>query len=74
MEQSKKFSAIEAVTNTVAGLFISFIIQIIIYPLLNIPVTIKQNLLITTVFFVVSFLRSYLLRRLFVKIREKFKN
>ena len=40
--QSKKHSIIESVANTVIGLVTSFIIQIIIYPLLDIPVTISE--------------------------------
>jgi high-affinity Fe2+/Pb2+ permease len=69
MKQSKKHSAIESITQTVIGLVTSFIIQIIIYPLLNIPVTFSQNLIITFVFFVASFLRGYVIRRYFNKIK-----
>jgi hypothetical protein len=65
--QSKKNSIIESVTNTVIGLVTSFIIQIIIYPLLNIPVSLNQNIIITFVFFTVSILRGYLIRRYFNK-------
>ena len=63
--QSKTKSIIEAVSNTVIGLLTAFIIQIIIYPLLNIEVSINQNIIITFVFFIVSIIRSYLVRRLF---------
>ena len=69
MKQSKKHSAIESITQTVIGLVTSFIIQIILYPLLNIPVTFSQNLIITFVFFVASFLRGYVIRRYFNKIK-----
>jgi hypothetical protein len=65
--QSKKQSIIESVTNTVIGLVTSFIIQIIIYPLLNIPVSLNQNIIITFVFFASSVLRGYLIRRYFNK-------
>ena len=67
--QSKKHSTIESLTNTIVGLLTSFAIQLVIYPLLNIPVTLNQNIIITVVFFVVSFLRGYLIRRVFNKIR-----
>ncbi len=63
--QSKKKSLIEAVTGTVAGLIVSFVIQLIIYPLLDIPVSLGQNIIITTVFFAVSIIRGYLIRRFF---------
>lgn len=66
--QSKRKSLIEAVTNTVVGLVTSFVIQLIIYPVLNIPVTIGQNVLITFVFFAASIVRGYLLRRVFNRI------
>ena len=65
--QSKKHSIIESVTNTVIGLVTSFIIQLIIYPLLDIPVSIGQNIIITLVFLIVSIIRGYLIRRLFNK-------
>lgn len=65
--QSKKQSIIESVTNTVIGLVTSFLIQLIIYPLLDIPVSISQNIIITFVFFIVSVLRGYLIRRYFNK-------
>ena len=65
MSQSKKHSALESLTNIIVGLITSFLIQLIIYPALDIPVTINQNIVITLVFFAVSFIRSYILRRLF---------
>jgi hypothetical protein len=65
VSQSKKHSALESLTNIIVGLITSFLIQLIIYPALDIPVTINQNIVITLVFFAVSFLRSYILRRLF---------
>ena len=63
--QTKNKSLIEAVSNTIIGLGTSFAIQLIIYPVLNIPVSIGQNIIITAVFFIVSIIRSYLVRRLF---------
>jgi uncharacterized protein YacL len=65
--QSKKHSALESVTNVVVGLLTSFLIQLWIYPLLNIKVSINQNIFITFVFFIVSFIRGYFIRRLFNK-------
>jgi len=67
--QSKKLSIIESLTNILVGLITSFIIQLIIYPILNIPVTLNQNIIITCVFFIVSFLRGYIIRRIFNKIK-----
>lgn len=68
MKQTKKLSILESVTNTVAGLVTSFLIQIVIYPILDIPVSLNQNIIITFVFFTASFLRSFVIRRIFNKI------
>ena len=67
--QSKKHSVIESVTNIAIGLLFSFLIQLWIYPFLGIKVSLNQNLFITWVFFITSFLRSYLLRRFFNNIK-----
>jgi hypothetical protein len=66
--QSKKHSIYESITNVVVGLVMSFIIQLILYPILNIEVSLNQNIFITFVFFVVSFIRGYVIRRIFNKI------
>ena len=63
--QTKKHSLIESVTQTIIGLATSLLIQLIIYPILNIPVTLSQNLVITAVFFMASIVRGYFVRRLF---------
>jgi len=68
--QKKKHSIFESITNVVAGIFISFAIQLVIYPILNIPVSINQNLIITAVFFIASFFRGYIIRRLFNKLNK----
>ena len=68
--QSKKKSLIESVTSTVLGLGLSFLIQLIIYPTLNIPVTFTQNIIITSVFFIASIGRGYLIRRIFNKLEK----
>jgi len=68
MEQSKKHSAIESIINVLIVLLTSFLIQLVLYPLLDIPVTFSQNIIITLVFFVASFIRGYLIRRFFNKI------
>jgi hypothetical protein len=65
--QTKRKSLIESVTQTIVGLVISFVIQLVIYPLLNIPVTFSQNLIITSVFFIASITRGYIIRRIFNK-------
>lgn len=64
-QQTKKKSLIESTVQTLIGLGTSILVQITIYPLMGIPVTFEQNLIITAVFFAVSIVRGYLVRRLF---------
>jgi hypothetical protein len=63
-KQSKRYSALEALANIVIG---SFTLQLGLYPILGIPVTINQNIIIILVFFLASFIRGYLIRRIFNK-------
>jgi len=65
--QSKSKSLIESITNTIVGFMVSLLIQIAIYPILGIPVTISQNLVITSIFTIASILRGYIIRRIFNK-------
>ena len=65
MKQSKRHSLLESIANVVIGLIISIIAQIVLYWLMDIPVSFGQNLVITGVFFVLSFVRGYIIRRLF---------
>ena len=65
MKQTKQKSLIESVIQTIIGLGTSILIQIIIYPMMGIPVTFSQNLVITLVFFTVSIIRGYIVRRIF---------
>jgi uncharacterized protein YacL len=69
--QTKKQSAVESFVNIVIGLITSFLIQLMLYPLLNIPVSFGQNIIITIVFFVASFFRGYLIRRFYNKKHNK---
>lgn len=69
-KQTRVQSALESATQTVIGLGISFAIQVVLYPMLNIAVTFKQNILITAVFFCASLIRQYLIRRFFNKCKK----
>ena len=64
-QQTKRKSLIESTVQTLIGLGTSILVQITIYPLMGIPVTFEQNLIITAIFFIVSIVRGYLVRRLF---------
>lgn len=63
--QSKWMSLVEAGANTVIGMVVAYVAQLIILPLHGIHVTHGQNLSIMLWFTVVSILRSYMLRRYF---------
>lgn len=45
--QTKKNSLIESITNTISGFVISLLIQLLIYPIMGIPVNFHQNIIIT---------------------------
>ena len=68
MKQSPKKSLIESIVQTFIGLGTSILIQVILYPIMGIPVSFSQNLIITLVFFFVSIVRGYFVRRIFEKL------
>lgn len=68
MKQSKQKSLIESVIQTIIGLGTSILIQVILYPIMGIPVTFFQNIIITAVFFAVSIVRGYFVRRIFERL------
>ena len=68
MKQSKQKSLVESIVQTAIGLATSIILQVVLYPMLGIPVSFTQNLIITVVFFAVSIVRGYLVRRIFEKL------
>lgn len=67
MTQTKKQSLIESVTNVLIGMVISLIVQLIVYPIMDIEVKFIQNIYLTLIFTVVSIARSYIIRRFFNK-------
>lgn len=69
MSQSKRMSAVESATNIAIGVVIALISQIVIFKLYDIPVNFKQNVEMTAWFTLISFVRSYILRRLFNKLK-----
>ena len=63
--QKRKHSLIESISNTMIGFLVSLGIQLVIYPVMDIPVRFDQNLIITSVFTIASILRVYFVRRMF---------
>lgn len=70
MSQSRRGSAIEAVANVVIGYWIAVGAQAAIFPLFGVHLPLLDNMLIGALFTVVSLVRSYLLRRLFNRLRS----
>ena len=70
MSQSKKHSAFEAVTNVVIGYVINVIANMVILPLFGVDVSVSQTLGISICFTAISLARSYVLRRIFNKIKS----
>lgn len=64
-KQSKTDSALEALTNILIGAGIALLAQLFWFPLLGKQFTLGENLATTAFFTLVSFARSYGVRRLF---------
>ena len=69
--QSRLHSFIEAVANVVLGFGIAILTQMAVFPLVGLRVPMDRQLLIGLAFTLVSLARSYLLRRLFVRIGRR---
>lgn len=69
--QSKKLSLIETVTNVVSGFAVGIATQIAIFPFYGLKVSFLANLSMTFIFALTSFVRSYIVRRIFNRIAEK---
>lgn len=70
MNQSWRWSIIETWAQMIIGQIISLTVQVVLFWLMDIPVTIGQNLFIGAVFFCTSFIRSYTIRRIFNAIKR----
>jgi hypothetical protein len=63
-------SWIESVTNTIVGFLVRLIIQWgVIVPLFSLETNVTQNFIITIIFTLATLIRSYLLRRIFDRIK-----
>ena len=69
MQQSRVMSLVESVANVIVGYALAVITQILIFPVFGLHMTLAQNLKMGAVFTVVSLARSYVLRRVFERIR-----
>ena len=69
MNQSRVMSLVEAATNVLLGCAVALATQLLAFPLVGIQASMAQHLWLTTVFTGVSLARSYLVRRLFNRMR-----
>lgn len=67
--QSRKGSAIEAVSNVAIGYLVALAAQAAIFPMFGLHASASEHMAIGGLFTIVSLVRSYLLRRLFNRMR-----
>lgn len=71
MKQSRVKSLVESLANVVVGYGVAVATQVLVFPLFGLSTTLAQNLMMGAIFTVVSFGRSYALRRLFEHLRAR---
>lgn len=69
MKQSKLESLIESVITVGSGLIDAVIIQLLIFPLYDIEITLFENIQLATIFTSISIIRIYIIRRYFSRNR-----
>lgn len=69
MNQSRKMSLVESLTNVLVGYGVAVATQWAVFPLFGLHTTLHENLVIGLIFTVVSIIRSYVLRRAFEGLR-----
>ena len=66
--QSRRHSALESVLNILIGIGVAYSVQLIVFPWFGIFISHTEHIGISLIFTLVSFVRSYLVRRLFNKL------
>ena len=69
--QTRLMSLVETVTNITVGYGLAVLTQIAIFPWFGLSVSLRDNMLMGTVFTVVSIVRSYMLRRGFEHLKMR---
>ncbi len=69
MKQSHRMSMVEAAANVVIGYGIAIATQMAVFPIFGIRISFADDLAIGLVFLLVSLIRSYMLRRVFERLR-----
>lgn len=68
--QKRKHSLLEALLNTATGFVVSVLVGIVVFPAFGWRPTLGENIGVTTVYTVVSVVRSYAWRRAFVWLHQ----
>ena len=69
MRQSRIMSGVEAAANVVLGYVLAVLGQLLVFPAVGLDASLRQSLQIGMAFTALSLGRSYLLRRLFNRLR-----
>ena len=70
MSQSRRMSLIEAATNATVGYALAVVTQIVVLPWFGLHPSLGENLMIGALFTVISLVRGYALRRLFMVVER----
>jgi membrane protein implicated in regulation of membrane protease activity len=65
MNQTRKHSFLESLTNIAIGYFVALGSQTILFPMVGVHVPFSTNVQLSIYFTIISLVRSYLLRRFF---------
>jgi hypothetical protein len=68
MSQSRKYSAIESLTNITVGYSINFTANMLLFPLFGWHISVAQNVGLGVIYTGISLVRSYALRRFFNRV------
>lgn len=63
--QPRRWSLVEAIANVAIGYGVAFLSQLVVFPMFNIHISVRENLIIGAIFTVISIVRSYFVRRAF---------
>lgn len=61
---------IESLANTASGFGISYVVGLVVYPILVGPISHTANLTVTCIFTALSIVRNYITRRVFEGVRR----
>jgi len=71
VRQSRRISLAETVANVAVGYGIAVVTQALVFPLFGLQASLTDNLMLGGIFTIMSLARSFLLRRLFERLRAR---